>query len=395
MRGEQAVSRDGRDVEMLPLIERLYPLCRSITGDGVRESLKILQEYIPLKLHEVATGTPAFDWSVPQEWNIRQAYIATMTGERVVDFADHNLHIVHYSPPMDRVVALEELRSHLHTIAERPDWIPYRTSYYAANWGFCVTQRQFDALTDDRYRVVIDSSLSDGSLTYGELTVPGKHDETVLISTHICHPSLANDNLSGVVVATALASRLRARGPRYTYRFLFAPGTIGSLTWLALNSALGGADKAVPTIGAVAGVWVAGTLVAGLLFEGWPSRLAVNETAGRLLLLASAAAVAVDTQAFNLPNLSQAVQDAQVGSIDLLRDVDLNVKIELGRARMLVEDVLKLGEGSVVELDKLAGDPVDVFVNDRLVARGEVLVLNDNFCVRINEIVAGVKEEGL
>jgi aminopeptidase-like protein len=237
MRGEQAVSRDGRDVEMLPLIERLYPLCRSITGDGVRESLKILQEYIPLKLHEVATGTPAFDWSVPQEWNIRQAYIATMTGERVVDFADHNLHIVHYSPPMDRVVALEELRSHLHTIAERPDWIPYRTSYYAANWGFCVTQRQFDALTDDRYRVVIDSRLSDGSLTYGELTVPGKHDETVLISTHICHPSLANDNLSGVVVATALASRLRARGPRYTYRFLFAPGTIGSLTWLALNEA--------------------------------------------------------------------------------------------------------------------------------------------------------------
>ncbi len=224
-----------RDVEMLPLIERLYPLCRSITGDGVRQTLKILQEHIPLDVREVATGTPAFDWSVPREWNIRQAYIATMAGERVVDFAEHNLHIVHYSPPMDRIVEIEELRGHLHAIPERPDWIPYRTAYYTETWGFCLTQNQLDALTDDRYRVVIDSSLSDGHLTYGELVIPGAHPDTVLVSTHICHPSLANDNLSGIAVATALARDLRTRELRYTYRFLFAPGTIGSLAWLAMN----------------------------------------------------------------------------------------------------------------------------------------------------------------
>ncbi|MFZ2006011.1 MAG: DUF4910 domain-containing protein [Stellaceae bacterium] len=228
---------------MLPLIKRLYPLCRSITGDGVRQSLKILREHIPLNVQEVATGTSAFDWTIPQEWNIRQAYIATMAGERVVDFAEHNLHIVHYSPPMDRIVEIEELRRHLHAIPERPDWIPYRTAYYAETWGFCITQNQLDALTDNRYRVVIDSSLSNGQLTYGELVIPGAHPETVLVSSHICHPSLANDNLSGIAVATALACHLRTRKLRYTYRFLFAPGTIGSLAWLAMNERLLGTIK--------------------------------------------------------------------------------------------------------------------------------------------------------
>jgi aminopeptidase-like protein len=220
---------------MMRLIERLYPICRSITGNGVRQTFKILQEYVPLDIQEIATGTKVLDWQVPREWNVRQAYIARLDGTRVIDFATHNLHLVNYSAPIDRTVGIDELRRHLHAIADRPDWIPYRTSYYSENWGFCLTQRQLNDLTDPSYRVVIDSSLEDGHLTYGELLVPGRCDQTVLVSAHICHPSLANDNLSGMVVALALAQHLRTIRPRYSYRFLFIPGTIGSITWLALN----------------------------------------------------------------------------------------------------------------------------------------------------------------
>jgi len=229
----EGMSPDG--AAMMRLIERLYPICRSITGNGVRQTLKILQEYAPLDITEVATGTKVLDWQVPREWNVRQAYIARLDGTKVVDFATHNLHVVNYSTPIDQTVGIDELRRHLHVVADRPDWIPYRTSYYSENWGFCLSQRQFGELTDPAYRVVIDSSLEDGHLTYGELLVPGRCDETVLISTHICHPSLANDNLSGIAVALALARHVSSIAPRYSYRFLFIPGTIGSITWLALN----------------------------------------------------------------------------------------------------------------------------------------------------------------
>lgn len=221
--------------EMLALIRRLYPICRSITGHGVRQTLEILQEYVPLDIAEVPTGTKVLDWQVPREWNVRQAYIARLDGTRVVDFATNNLHVVQYSTPVDRTIGIDELRPHLHVLGDHPDWIPYRTSYYSETWGFCLTQHQLDALTDPSYRVVIESSLENGHLTYGELFVPGRSDETLLVSTHICHPSLANDNLSGIAVALSLAQYVRGIAPRYSYRFLFIPGTIGSITWLALN----------------------------------------------------------------------------------------------------------------------------------------------------------------
>ncbi|HEV2779872.1 MAG TPA: DUF4910 domain-containing protein [Actinophytocola sp.] len=221
--------------EMHALVERLYPLCRSITGDGVRSTLDIVGELIPLTVHEVPTGTQVFDWTVPREWNIRDAYIADSSGARVVDFRASNLHVVGYSTPVDTTMTLDELRPHLHTLPEQPDLIPYRTSYYEPDWGFCLAQSTLDSLPDGRYRVVIDSTLADGHLTYAEHVVPGRVADEVLVSCHVCHPSLANDNLAGVAVASALARRLAGANPRYTYRFLFIPGTIGSITWLARN----------------------------------------------------------------------------------------------------------------------------------------------------------------
>jgi len=222
---------------MFELIEQLYPICRSITGDGLRRSLGIIGQELPLELREVPTGTPLFDWIVPREWNVRDAYIATLDGRRVVDFAQCNLHLLQYSTPLDRVVERAELLSHLHTLPETPDWIPYRTSYYSENWGFCLSQRQADQLSDAAYRVVIDTTLAPGHLSYGELVLPGAREEEVLLSCHVCHPSLANDNLSGIAIAVALARRLMAVKRRFTYRFLFIPGTIGSLAWLAANEA--------------------------------------------------------------------------------------------------------------------------------------------------------------
>jgi aminopeptidase-like protein len=232
---EVAPVSDADGKALMALIEELFPICRSITGNGVRQTLGILQRYIRLEVNEVPSGTRVLDWTVPAEWNIRNAYIACPDGTRVVDFAASNLHIVQYSRPIDALMLLAELRPHLHTLPDHPDWTPYRTSYYTDNWGFCLTQRQLSTLADGLYRVVIDSDLMPGHLTYGELVIPGETDDTVLFSAHICHPSLANDNLSGIAVATMLARYLQAFRLRYTYRFLFIPGTIGSLTWLARN----------------------------------------------------------------------------------------------------------------------------------------------------------------
>ena len=216
-------------------VEELYPLCRSLTGDGVRETLRRLQRRVPLTLHEVPTGTPVFDWTIPREWNIRDAYVKNARGERVIDFRESNLHVVSYSMPVQRRMSLAELRPHLHTLADRPDWVPYRASFYSDTWGFCLSQRRLDALADGEYEVCIDSSLEPGSLTYGEYLVPGESTDEVLISVHVCHPSLANDNLSGIAVAAGLAEALTPLALRYSYRFLFIPGTIGAIAWLARN----------------------------------------------------------------------------------------------------------------------------------------------------------------
>ena len=220
---------------MLRLMERLYPICRSITGDGVRETLAILGEQIDLEIHEVPTGTQVFDWTVPREWNIRDAWVAGPDERRVVDFADSNLHVMSYSVPVRATMSLEELQPHLYSLPELPDAIPYRTSYYAERWGFCLPHAERESLKEGEYEVCIDSRLEDGSLTYAEHVVPGTVDAEILVHTHVCHPSLANDNLSGIAVATALARAVASRPHRFTYRFLFAPGTIGAITWLALN----------------------------------------------------------------------------------------------------------------------------------------------------------------
>jgi aminopeptidase-like protein len=221
--------------EMCQLIRRLYPICRSLTGSGVRQTLAILQEYIPLTMHEVPSNTAVFDWTVPKEWNIRDAYVKDAKGEKILDFQTCNLHVVGYSVPIKKTVSLDELKGHMFSLPEQPDWIPYRTSYYKPTWGFCLTYRQLQQLVDGEYEVFIDASLEDGYLTYGEYVIQGRSDEEVLISTHICHPSLANDNLSGVALATFFAKHLAGFSARYSYRFLFTPGTIGSITWLARN----------------------------------------------------------------------------------------------------------------------------------------------------------------
>jgi aminopeptidase-like protein len=221
--------------EMHALVERLYPLCRSITGNGVRRTLEIVGESIPLEVSEVPTGTEVLDWTVPREWNIRDAYVKDASGTKVIDFAESNLHLVGYSVPVSATMTLDELRPHLHTLPDQPGLIPYRTSYYAETWGFCLSENALQGLGEGPYEVMIDSTLADGHLTYGEHVVPGRHEDEVLISCHTCHPSLANDNLAGIAVATALAQRLAGSDPWYTYRFVFAPGTIGAITWLARN----------------------------------------------------------------------------------------------------------------------------------------------------------------
>jgi aminopeptidase-like protein len=235
-------TRAGLDAEdlgaaMYRAVEDLYPICRSITGEGLRQTLRYVRERIPLELREVPSGTQVFDWTVPKEWTVRDAYIADVRGQRIVDFRRSNLHVLAYSTPIRARMSLAELRPHLHTLPDTPDWVPYRTSYYVETWGFCLTQRQMLTLADEEYDVCIDSTLEAGHLTYGECYLPGATSDEVLISSHACHPSLANDNLSGIVLAMFLARYLGGRARRYSYRFLFLPGTIGSITWLALNEA--------------------------------------------------------------------------------------------------------------------------------------------------------------
>ena len=215
----------------------LYPICRSITGSGLRQTLSCIQKKIPLVTCEVSTGTPVFDWTAPKEWNIRDAYIKDAAGNRIVDFQKCNLHVLNYSSPVHATMRLTELKQHLFTLPEHPDWIPYRTSYYDENWGFCLSHKQMLGLEDSEYEVCIDSTLEEGHLTFGECLLPGGSTDEVLISCHACHPSLANDNLSGLTVATFLAQFLSGRDLHYSYRFLFVPGTIGAITWLARNKA--------------------------------------------------------------------------------------------------------------------------------------------------------------
>ena len=221
--------------KLYQIIDRLYPICRSITGNGVRQTLDILKEYIPLEIHEVKSGTRVFDWNIPDEWNINDGFILNGKGEKIIDFKKLNLHVLNYSSPVDKSVNLQELKEHVFTLPEHPDWVPYRTSYHDKNWGFCMSQNQLADLSEDNYKVKIDSTLEPGSLTYGEYFIKGRTRDEILISCHICHPSLCNDNLSGISIATLLAKLLSNANLKYSYRFLFIPGTIGSITWLSRN----------------------------------------------------------------------------------------------------------------------------------------------------------------
>ena len=228
----------GEGEAMMALARELYPVCRSVTGDGLRETLRLIGGRVPLTLHEVPSGTQVLDWTVPNEWNIRDAYVKNTRGERVIDFQEHNLHVLNYSAPVHARMSLESLKPHLHSLPEQPEWIPYRTSYYQETWGFCLSHQALSALEEGEYEVVIDSTLEPGHLSYGEVLLPGESEDEVLVSTHCCHPSLANDNLSGIAVTTFLARALsQLKDRRYSYRFLFIPGTIGAITWLGLNEA--------------------------------------------------------------------------------------------------------------------------------------------------------------
>ena len=220
---------------MWKLVERLYPICRSITGAGVRRSLADLQEIIPLRIHEVPTGTEVFDWVIPREWVINGAFVEDSRGTRILDLEDSNLHVFSYSSPVDRRIGLEELKAHIHTLPNHPSWIPYRTTYYDEQWGLCMTHEQLGSLEDQEYHVKIDSELRHGSLTYGELLIEGETTDEVLLSCYCCHPSMCNDNLSGMVVLAFLAHELSSRQLRYGYRFLFIPETIGAIAWLSRN----------------------------------------------------------------------------------------------------------------------------------------------------------------
>jgi len=223
----------GLGLKMYNLAKALFPVCRSITGNGVRESLRIIQNEIPeLKIHEVPTGEKCFDWTVPQEWNINDAYIADSEGKKVIDFKNSNLHVVGYSIPIRTKLSLLELEQHLYSLPDQPNAIPYITSYYKPRWGFCLTHEQRKRLKPGEYEVLIDSTLTDGSLSYAELILPGESSQEIFLSTYTCHPSLANDNLSGICVTTYLAKWLAGlKSRKYTYRIIFIPETIGSIVY--------------------------------------------------------------------------------------------------------------------------------------------------------------------
>jgi aminopeptidase-like protein len=235
-RAIESIDAEALGAELMAIVRELYPICRSITGEGVRASLRILQRALPIELHEVPSGTQVFDWVVPREWTFRSARLVAPSGEVVLDAAANNLHVLNYSAPFKGKVPLEELEKHLHSLPDQPDLVPYRTSYYKEAWGLCLRDAQRKRLAPGEYTVDIDTTLADGALTYGELVVPGASEREVLVSTHVCHPSLANDNCAGMAMCATLAKIVRATRPRYTYRFLFAPGTIGAITWLALHA---------------------------------------------------------------------------------------------------------------------------------------------------------------
>jgi aminopeptidase-like protein len=232
---ETAGSAAERGEEVYALLSELFPICRSLTGDGVRRSLELVAQHVRLAVSEVPTGTQVFDWVVPREWNIRDAWIAGPDGERVVDFNESNLHVLNYSTPVRARLTLNELRPHLFTHPHERSWVPYRTSYYNEAWGFCLSADTLDALPDGDYEVCIDSTLVDGSLTYAEALLPGRTDDEVLISTYCCHPSVANDNVSGIALLAVLGKILSGMDLRRSYRLLFSPGSIGPISWLARN----------------------------------------------------------------------------------------------------------------------------------------------------------------
>lgn len=221
---------------MYELLKKLFPICRSITGDGVRETLKILKEECPLlKTYEVPSGTKVYDWIVPKEWNIKDAWIKNPEGEKIIDFKQNNLHVLGYSTPVHKKVSLEDLLKIIYTLPEQPDLIPYITSYYKERYGFCMSENQKQNLKNGEYEIFIDSELKDGFLTYGEIIIPGKTEKEVLLSTYICHPSMANNELSGPIITIELAKWLSGKENKYTYRIVFAPETIGSITYLSRN----------------------------------------------------------------------------------------------------------------------------------------------------------------
>ena len=222
---------------MYELAGRLFPICRSITGNGFRQSLEMIREILPeIQVFEIPSGTAVYDWTVPKEWNIRGGWIKNLQGDTIIDFNDCNLHVMGYSVPVHQTISREELLDHIYTQPEQPEWIPYVTSYYKERWGFCMSERQKQALTDAEYEVCIDSTLEDGSLTYGELVLPGETDDEIFFSTYLCHPSMANNELSGPCVQTEIIKYLKSLSHRkYTYRFVFIPETIGSITYLSRN----------------------------------------------------------------------------------------------------------------------------------------------------------------
>ena len=235
--------------ESLRMAREIYPICRSITGNGVRETLRLLARRAPLAITEVPTGTPVFDWEIPREWNVRDAWIADPDGRRVVDFRRHGLHVMGYSIPVRERMSLQELRPHLHSLPDQPDRIPYRTSYWREAWGFCVAHRELATWPEGEYEVVIDSTLAPGSLTYAECCIPGTSEREVLVYTHTCHPALANDNAIGMAVAAVLAGEALKSRSKLSYRFVFGPGTIGSIAWLARNEVTLGRIRAGLVVG--------------------------------------------------------------------------------------------------------------------------------------------------
>jgi len=221
--------------EMHELITTLFPICRSITGNGVRETLKKIQTHIPIQINEVQSQTKVFDWTIPKEWNIQDAYVIDPNGKKIIDFKNSNLHVVSYSIPIHKKIELSELKPHIHTLPEMPDTIPYLTSYYNEDWGFCMSHNEFKKLQDGEYEIMIDSTLENGSLTYGEFLKKGEVEDEVLLTCYICHPSMCNDNLSGTALITFLAKHLENIKTKLSYRFLFIPETIGAITWLSKN----------------------------------------------------------------------------------------------------------------------------------------------------------------